>query len=351
MDKMNVPKPCSDPSPTSEPITAPSIFRRFLNLPNIFALAIAVSLIYFLTVKFEFDIGHIWITIQSNNIIWYATAFLVYYLIFPLRAIRWRLLLEDSMGEGSSELAQVSTLKLVELAFLGWVLNTLTIFRMGFVYRCYQIANRIKISLALVAGNLFAERVLDTVVTYGLLGLAALGLLSSHWNPFITYTLLGGLVTSLAVGGVPLAMILTGKSPVRFLPDRFKDGYDDFRDGTLKSFRRWPRLVVFSLAIWACEAARLAFVIQSLDLDVGLSMVLFVTLGASLITNFPLTPGGLGLVEAAMTGVLATTLTAEQALSVALLDRSINYLSVLLFGGIVLLARAGYSFQKKVSEN
>ncbi len=47
-----------------------------------------------------------------------------------------------------------------------------------------------------------------------------------------------------------------------------------------------------------------------------------------------------------MTGVLATVLTAEEALSVTLLDRSINYLSVIAIGGLLLLARSGYSLRR-----
>ena len=75
-------------------------------------------------------------------------------------------------------------------------------------------------------------------------------------------------------------------------------------------------------------------------------MVVFVALGTSIITTFPITPGGIGLVEAGMTGVLAIVLSPEEALSVTLLDRSINFLSVIGLGSLLLLARSGYSLRR-----
>ena len=48
-----------------------------------------------------------------------------------------------------------------------------------------------------------------------------------------------------------------------------------------------------------------------------------------------------------MTSVLAIVLSAEEALSVTLLDRSINYLSVIALGAILLLARSGYSLRRR----
>ncbi|MCH8088824.1 MAG: flippase-like domain-containing protein [Chloroflexi bacterium] len=338
----------SDTQSVSGVIALSVLRKRLLSIPNLIAVLIAFSVGYFLVVKFDFDMGGTWETIRRNNLLWYALAFPVYYMIFPLRAIRWRVLLEDSGCSGVTGPGRISILRLAEISFLGWFLNTVTIFRMGFLYRCYQLSSRLKSNFALVAGGLFAERVLDTVVTFGLLGLAALGLLSSHWSPVVSYVLLGGLVTSLVIGGVPMAMILVGMRPPRFMPERFKEGYGSFRDGTLKSFRRWPRLVVLSLAIWSFETARLMLVVESLDLSLSIPMALFVALSASLITHFPITPGGLGLVEAGMTGLLAMTLAPEEALSVALLDRSINYLSVLAFGGALFLARSSPALGRRL---
>ena len=338
--------PSTDERRGRDALAFSSLCRRFLSARNVVAIAVAGSLLYFLMVQFDLDLEGTWSELQRTDLGWYMAAFAIYYLNFPIRSIRWRVLLEDSGCEEVNAPNKVSILTLSEIGYLGWFLNSVSVFRMGFVYRCYQLTSRLKASLALVVGSLFAERLLDTVVTLGLIGFAALFLLSSYWNPVLTYILLGGLVTTLILAGVPLAMLVSGRRVTRFLPTRLKDGYDNFREGTLKSFRRWPRLTLLSIAVWGCETARLLFVVYSLGLDVDISIVIFVALGASIITTFPITPGGLGLVEAGMTGVLATVLTAEEALSVTLLDRSINYLSVIAIGGLLLLARSGYSLRR-----
>jgi uncharacterized protein (TIRG00374 family) len=69
---------------------------------------------------------------------------------------------------------------------------------------------------------------------------------------------------------------------------------------------------------------------------VTLSAVIFIALLSSLITTIPATPGGAGLVEGAVTLALGLFLTNEHlAVSIALLDRLINYWS-LIVGGIIL---------------
>lgn len=328
-------------------LTFSSLRRRFLSVRNVVAIAIAGSVLYFLIVQFDLDLESTWLEIKRTDPVLYGAAFAIYYLSFPVRSIRWRVLLEDSGCEDINAQDKISILTLSEIGFLGWFLNSISVFRMGLIYRCYQLTSRLKAGLALVAGSLFAERILDTVVTLGLLGIAALFLLSSYWNPVLTYILLGGVVLTLALAGVPIAMVVSGRSLTRFLPAKFRGGYDSFREGTIKSFRRWPRLTVLSIAVWGFETARLLLVIYSLGLDVDISIVVFVALGASIITTFPITPGGLGLVEAGMTSVLAIVLSAEEALSVTLLDRSINYLSVIALGSILLLARSGYSLRRR----
>ena len=318
-------------------LTGPSLRRRLLSPANLLAIAIALSLVYFLVARFDFDLGGTWARIVENNLGWYILAFASYYLTFPLRALRWRLLLEDSGCEVRAR--SIPLLQLTEISFLGWFVNTITILRMGFLYRCHQLSQRLNTSFARVAGGLFAERILDTVLTFGLLAVAALGLLSTQTDGLVGSVLLGALVASLVLSGAALALIVAGVSPQRIIPSRFRPGYGNFRQATLKSFHRWPWLMALSLGIWVCESARLLFVIHALGLSVELPLVLFVALSASLIISFAITPGGVGLVEVGMTVLLATALTQEEAVSVALLDRSISYVSVVILGGALFLAR------------
>ena len=56
------------------------------------------------------------------------------------------------------------------------------------------------------------------------------------------------------------------------------------------------------------------------------------TLANAMLTTVPITPGGLGIVEPGILGLLTLSLPRSEAVSVALLDRSISYLSIVILG-------------------
>ena len=66
---------------------------------------------------------------------------------------------------------------------------------------------------------------------------------------------------------------------------------------------------------------------------------MFVALIGSLLTAVPLSPAGLGIVEAGMVGVLMLVygVPAAEATAIALLDRVISVFSVIVFGSILYL--------------
>ena len=78
----------------------------------------------------------------------------------------------------------------------------------------------------------------------------------------------------------------------------------------------------------------------------GIGLIVFVTIANAILSAIPLTPGGLGIVEPGIAGLLtlAPALAALEpadalsvALSVALLDRSISYVSLIIFGSVAFL--------------
>jgi glycosyltransferase 2 family protein len=88
------------------------------------------------------------------------------------------------------------------------------------------------------------------------------------------------------------------------------------------------------------EGARLGLVVFSLHLvgvHLGPSQFLLIALVAALLTTVPFLPGGLGLVEAGMIGVLITVggVTNSAAASITLLDRSISYGSLVIVGFVI----------------
>jgi glycosyltransferase 2 family protein len=102
-----------------------------------------------------------------------------------------------------------------------------------------------------------------------------------------------------------------------------------------------PVIGATTVVIWLLEGSRLYFVIHALGIpgvDLGLSASVFVALVAALLTAMPLTPAGVGFVEAGIAGALLIYgVSPEHAAAIALTDRAISILSVIITGGIVYL--------------
>jgi len=95
-------------------------------------------------------------------------------------------------------------------------------------------------------------------------------------------------------------------------------------------------IIIYSVLIWGMEVARLYFVVESLsprhNIHIGLSLIVFVALSASLISALHITPSGLGAVEFAIVGVFVLV---GVAAGIAILDRAISYWGLMAVGAVV----------------
>jgi uncharacterized protein (TIRG00374 family) len=156
-----------------------------------------------------------------------------------------------------------------------------------------------------------------------------------------SFSLSGGfLLMGLVVGLVGLSLIYLmahfGLRLGSLLPRRFQRHYGRFHQGTIGGLQRLPLLAGLSAVGWLLEAGRLLLVVQSLGLSLTWPLALFVAVVNGVLTTIPLTPGGLGVVEPAIAGILAIKLFTS-AIPAAVLDRSISFVSVIFIGGLLVL--------------
>ena len=105
--------------------------------------------------------------------------------------------------------------------------------------------------------------------------------------------------------------------------------------GVLARLRQLPLLVDYGLIDWIPEMARIYFLIQALGLTINPVVVPVVALVHPILRVVPL-PGGLGLVEPGITGLLLLNLQRHDA--VTLSDCAITCASVIFVGGLVFFA-------------
>ena len=312
-----------------------SLRRRVLSLRTLASFGVALVLLYFLATRVDIDLGQVWANVRQANPPLYLAAILVYYASFPARGYRWRRLLLNAEVE-DRVIPRVRDLG--EIIYLSWFANSLVPAKLGDLYRGYLLKKESGISFSLSMGTIVAERVLDFVVLVTLMGGAGLISYRGHLPPEVVQ-LVGitfGIVVAVLVG--MLFLRRCGTWVERLLPGRLAGLYATFAGAMLLSFGRMPELLAYTLAAWACESARVLFVTLALGVTLPLSMVVFIGLLAALLTTLPLTPGGLGFAEAGLTVALVLYgMDRELAATVTALDRTINYLSLVVGGFVVYL--------------
>jgi uncharacterized protein (TIRG00374 family) len=329
-----------DPEVTPEQL---SLARRLRQPRTIVSIAVPLAIIVIFVALNGDQLSRVPGLILKANPALAALAFAVFYMGFPLRGYRWARLLR---GTG----LPIATRDATEILFLSWLVNCVVPAKLGDVYRAWLLKINSSASLSRTFGTVFIERVLD------LFAIATLGLAAGWWSfrdglpPAIQAVFIVGFVV---VGGLGLGLFTMRNFGRRIMvalpiPARIVEFYDRFEEGVFSSvgLRALPSLVVITGLVWATEATRLYLVVQALsfpDVQLGLSGAVFVALIGSLLTAVPLSPAGLGFVEAGVVGVLTVAygVPLPEATAIALLDRVISVFSIIVLGAI------GYALSSK----
>lgn len=312
---------------------------------TLISLALAVGIVAFFMRGLNIDIGETWQYMRGANPWLLLTGLVVFYLTFPLRAFRWRMLLENAnvpVREGRKSWASMPAL--IEYIYLSWFANCIVPAKLGDAYRGYLLKHNGKVSFSATIGTIFAERLLDMLGLFTFLVISAWFVFGTHLPPETNIIFVSGIVLVVLIVAGLAGMRWFSPFIRKILPARLHSFYENFEQAALRSFRPaiLPQLVLITAAIWMLEGFRLYFVIESLGtegLQLSISAIIFVALASSLLTALPLTPGGLAVVEGTVTVVLTTFFHVERNLSTAvtLLDRTINFWSIVVFGLVLYL--------------
>ncbi len=328
----------AEPGASDDAIERVSLSSRLRQTKTIVSILVPLAIIAFFVALNGETLSKVPGLIAGANPFLVLVAFLVFYAGFPLRGLRWAMLLR---GTGFRIIVKDST----EILYLSWLVNCLIPAKLGDVYRAYLLRINSDASLSRTFGTVFIERVLD-IFTIALLGIAA-----GFWSfrnglpPEIQAVFAVALVIVVLLAVALFTLRNFGRRilvAMRFLPQRIVEFYDRFEQGVFGALKRrqLPPLGVLGVAIWMTEALRLYFVVLALGfpgVELGISGAVFVALIGSLLTAVPLSPAGLGIVEAGIVGVLTLVygVPLAEATAIALLDRVISVFSVIVFGSIL----------------
>ncbi len=321
-----------------------SLGQRLRHPRTLISFGLAIAIIVFAVRSLDINLLETWQYMRSANPWLLGTGLIVFYLTFPLRALRWRMLLINAgvpVEDGRRSWASFPAL--IEYIYLSWFANCIVPAKLGDAYRGYLLKQNGNVSFSATFGTIFAERLLDMIGLFSLLVLSGF-LTFGPQMPEGTQIVFGfgSLLVIIIISGL-IGMRWLGPQIRWFIPRRLHRVYGNFEHSALTSFAPaiLPRLFVLTAAIWTLEGFRLWFVIQSLDhtgLNLTLAAIIFVALSSSLLTALPITPAGLGVVEGTITVVLTLFgIAASLGSAVTLLDRLINFWSIVIFGFILYL--------------
>ncbi|MCE7988819.1 MAG: UPF0104 family protein [Caldilinea sp. CFX5] len=281
--------------------------------------------------------------LQTVDLRWIAIGIAIHYSGFVVRGARWQQLLR-ALGH------RLSWRYAMTLLLSGWFVSALLPARAGDLLRIAILgipnANRPAIPVADSVGSIVLERALDLV---------ALVVLGAGFGFALLRTTMPGWVvaaygiTILLLSGAAVALLLA-PALLHWLRRRSKHPLWQRAIAlagqlvqSLQTVGRSPlialQVVGQSLYIWFCDALLMWTVLQAMGVDAPLASITFVALTVDIFAAIPLTPGGIGQIEAVTVALLALLpLPAFNLSAAVLLNRAISYWSFLLFSGIVTFA-------------
>ena len=319
-----------------------SFGQRLRQPRTIISFLVSAAIIVLVVLRLNINPREVWHNVRGANPLLLALAFAVYYLSFPVRALRWNIILHNAHYDREHGIETPNVFGLMEIVVLSWFANTLLPAKLGDIYRGYLFKKATGVSFTRTFGTILAERLMDILGLFSFLVVSGI-IVFGNKLPHVALTLFifGG---ALAVCGLVGLFVLRRAEGLleRLVPKKISLQYRRLEEGIFGSFGRWPSLIGLTALIWAQEGLRVFFITRALGIHVSLAVTVFVALAASLLTTVPLTPAGLGAVETGIIGVLQWVgVERNAAASVAVIDRVIGYWSVLLVGLVI------YIFSRK----
>ena len=283
----------------------------------------------------DIDLASVWATAKGANPWLLLVAFMFNYLTFPLRGLRWRVMLK-SYSE-SHDIPVPSPWFCAYAVLMAWTVNSIGWMRMGEAYRAYLYQRKYGKSFFGAFGTIIADRISDIIIIGTLLLIFVplfIGKIGTH---YAVLSMAGVVLILLAVATILWTIFKHGNRLPQWAPNWFTSLYANSISGIRVIKHRPVPVFTLGLLSWVCEGARIYFVILALGLDVDLLTVALLMVIYSLLSSFP-TPGGIGFVEPGSTAaaVQFASLTLVGATAMVLVDRFITYVSIIIVGGIAL---------------
>lgn len=358
-NKVARPEPAQHPGEVDERTTfderdttsvAPgSLGRRFLNFRTLVSFGLAIAILFVVFRGLGIDINDAWSQMREANRLMLAGALVSFYLTFIARAWRWKKMLGRVDIDEAHGYPVPGLPGIYRIIVLSWFANCVVPARLGDAYRSFLLKARTGASFGTPLGTILAERLIDLVVLVSVLLTTGLIVFGTHTPDQAQKAFLfGGGVVLLGVVGI-IAMWFFRDRIERILPVRITMHYRRLNVGLFRVLGKPAPFALTSVLLWLGDGLRVYLVAWSMNQHISYTSAIMVALVSALVSIVPFTPAGLGFVE----GFMVTALTqigvpATAAVGIALLDRVVTYLSLIVVGLPLYFWMLRHDFEKTV---
>jgi len=320
------------------------------------AIGIALSVALLAWTLRGVSLAAVWNELAGANLWLFLASAVAATLIFPLRAIRWRIILEP-VAPG------LPLAPLWRSIAIGGMANNLIPARAGEIARAYALTRETSVSFASSLASLAVDRLFDMV---GLLGLGVIAVFDPSFPRDARVA--GQSLGHLAQGSVVLVVLLLGAlyllaifpsqlvrafeifarrvSPT--VEERGKSALMRFSAGlsVLKSPGRFIVVLAWTIAHWLMNALAFWLGFLAVGIHLGFSAALFLQLLIALGVALPSAPGFFGVFEKLATvGLAIYAVSPTAATSWAIGFHILSFIPITVIG-IYYFSRLGLSFRE-----
>ncbi len=300
----------------------------------------------------DVDLDVVWRVLRTSNMALLGLSAVVGTCIFPLRARRWRTILEPVAG-------RIPFGPLWRSTAIGMMMNNVFPLRAGEFARAFAITREVpRVAMSTSLSSLAVDRIFDSIVIFGLM----FGALLDPRFP-AGARILGRTVQEFAAGGVVVVIALLAfcfgvvlqheqvlrlvRVVVRNIVPRFEVPIVRFVENAvgglavLRDARRFLEVLGWAIAHWLVHALALYIAFAAVGIDAPLSAALFVQGVLALGVALPSSPGFFGVFELAATvGLGVYGIPKDLAVSWALGYHILSFIPITVIGAVY-FARLG----------
>jgi uncharacterized protein (TIRG00374 family) len=324
------------------------------------AIGIALSVALLVWTLRGVSLPAVWHELASSNLPLFVAAAICATLIFPLRARRWKTILEPVVPD-------LPLGALWRSVAIGMMVNNLVPARAGEIARAYAVTRETTVSFATALASLAVDRLFDMVVLLGL-GVGAMLDPSFPRDARVAGQTLG----HLAQGTIVLVVVLVaGLYLLAFFPSRLVRAFEIFARrvspaveergksallrfsaglSVLKSPVRFLAVLGWTIAHWLLNALGFWLGFKAVGIHLPFSAALFLQMLIALGVALPSAPGFFGVFEKLATvGLAIYGVRATEAATWAIGFHILSFIPITVIG-IYYVSRLGLSFRELRAE-